>query len=111
VTLPADAGEDSFSILPWLRGRKPARPTHDAVVHHSINGLFAVRRGSWKFVDGQGSGGWSKDGTGPDPGQLYDLSTDPAERENLYAKRADVVKELRALLERYRTEGRSRSTR
>ena len=42
--LPDNAGEDSVSFLPALLGR-PTRPLREALVHHSINGKFAIRRG------------------------------------------------------------------
>ncbi len=46
--LPDNAGEDSVSILPDLlqNARKPVR---EAVVHHSIEGLFSIRQGNWKL--------------------------------------------------------------
>lgn len=42
------------------------------------------------------------------PGQLYDLVADPGETTNLYSQKHEVVKELKALLERCKTTGRSR---
>ena len=110
ATLPDDAGEDSFSILGPLCGETPDKPSHEAVVHHSGSGVFAIRRGPWKLIEGSGPG--REAGTGDKAaspaGQLYNLRTDPAEKENLYDKHPDVVKELHALLETYRTGGRSR---
>ncbi len=47
--LPDSAGEDSVSILPVLEGRATS-PIHEAVVHHSINGSFAIRQGEWKLA-------------------------------------------------------------
>ena len=41
------------------------------------------------------------------PGELYDLAHDPGQRTNLYAARPDEVKRLKALLEKYKPEGRS----
>ena len=41
------------------------------------------------------------------PGVLYDLSQDLAERRNLYGERRDVVRRLKALLDKYKREGRS----
>ena len=38
---------------------------------------------------------------------LYDLRQDLPERENQYAKQPEIVRELRALLQRYIREGRS----
>lgn len=109
--LPREAGEDSFSLVPALSGKKGTR---DAVVHHSIDGMFAIRSGEWKLALGLGSGGFSlpKRDTarsGEPQGQLYNLRKDPAEAENLYAKNPDVVARLTSLLERYRREGRSRA--
>src|SRR5262245_39653859 len=53
--LPADAGEDSESFLPTLRGGKGRA----ALVHHSGGGMFAIRQGDWKLIEGLGSGGFS----------------------------------------------------
>ncbi|OYV04906.1 MAG: hypothetical protein CFE26_14385, partial [Verrucomicrobiales bacterium VVV1] len=57
-TLPDTMAEDSVSILPALEG-KATEPIHEAVVHHSINGSFAIRQGNWKLELCPGSGGWS----------------------------------------------------
>jgi arylsulfatase A-like enzyme len=79
------------------------------VVHHSIDGMFAIREGKWKLVLGRGSGGWDGKGSPSDPeGQLYDMEKDSAEAENLYAKHPEIVQRLTALLEKYKTDGRSR---
>ncbi len=105
--LPNNAGEDSFSYLPYLQGKTHTGPVREAVVHHSVNAMFAIRKGKWKFIDGTGSGGWS---TGGDslPGQIYDMSTDPEEQNNLYNSRQDIVTELKTLLELYKSQGYSR---
>lgn len=110
--LPDDAGEDSVSLLPFLLGQKDA-PAHEAVVHHSIRGRFAVRQGNWKLELCPGSGGWSKPGDAeakkgglPDV-QLYDLSHDVGETKNVQAEHPEVVARLTAILDRYIAEGRS----
>jgi hypothetical protein len=41
------------------------------------------------------------------PGELYDLRNDLAERHNRFAERPDLVAELTALLRRYVDDGRS----
>jgi arylsulfatase A-like enzyme len=110
--LPDNAGEDSVSILPALRG-EAKEPLHEAVVHHSINGSFAIRQGKWKLEFCPGSGGWSAPRPGRDdtsklpPIQLYDLSADIGEERNVQADHEDVVKRLTALLEKYVADGRS----
>jgi len=110
LDLPDDAGEDSYNILPALLGHKPDKPIREAVIHHSIGGMFAVRQGTWKLILGQGSGGWTRGGKGPDepPGQLYDLAADPGETKNLWRDRPEVVERLSALLERYKKQTHSR---
>lgn len=110
VTLPDDAAEDSFSLMPALHGRSGLR---DAVVHHSMDGMFSIRQGPWKLSLGRGSGGFSKPvrievRPGDPEGELYDIAADPAESHDLYSSRPDVVGRLSALLQRYQKEGRSR---
>jgi len=110
--LPPNAGEDSVSILPALLGTDRA-PLHEAVVHHSIHGMFSIRQGPWKLEFCPGSGGWGApfDADARKRGlpevQLYDLSTDIAEAKNIQAENPAVVARLRALLERTIAEGRS----
>ena len=111
-------GEDSFSFLKIIKGDKEM--THvdflgkrRAVVHHSINGSFAVRSGNWKLSLCPGSGGWSQPKPGSresktlPPVQLYNLKTDPSESKNLHAKYPEKVKELYDILSRYVANGRS----
>lgn len=102
--LPGE-GEDSFSMLSGFRGTASATTKRNEVVHHSINGMFALRQGKWKFVDGNGSGGWTKEAN-PDAldGQLYDMVKDPQEKVNLYATYPDVVKKLRVRLNQIKKE-------
>jgi arylsulfatase A-like enzyme len=111
--LPADAAEDSESILPILLGRELDEPLHEAIVHHSGQGMFAIRQGKWKLIGGRGSGGFSapariKPKPGEPEGQLYDLETDLAETTNLWSERPDVVRRLTRLLERFQQQGHSR---
>ena len=111
--VPDDAGEDSYNLLPVLQGIAPTTPLRDAIVHHSGDGMFAIRQGAWKLILGRGSGGFTPPRRlEPEPGeplgQLYNLADDPAEQNNLYADEPAVVARLTALLERYQAEGRSR---
>ncbi|MFC1608261.1 arylsulfatase [Candidatus Latescibacterota bacterium] len=106
--LPEDAGEDSYNILPALTGQKTERPIREATVHHSFDGMFAIRKGKWKLILGRGSGGWSSTGKETDPPkQLYDMVKDPSEQYNMYNERPDIVENLSTLLKKYQSEGRS----
>lgn len=112
MKLPEDAGEDSVSLLPALLGEAKT-PLREAIVHHSINGSFAIRQGDWKLELCRDSGGWSE----PRPGskgaeglpdlQLYNLAADVGERQNIRAQHPEIVERLTALLQRYQAEGRS----
>jgi len=108
--LPDNAGEDSVSMLPNLLGTAK-EPLREATVHHSINGSFSIRRGKWKLALCPGSGGWSDPKPGETKGlppvQLYDLENDIAETKNVQEKHPEIVKELTALLETYKSAGRS----
>ena len=101
VPLPEGAGEDSISFLPALTGADVA--SRESLIHHSAQGMFAVRQGMWKAVFGLGSGGFTDpafiepSADGPQ-GQLYDLAEDPGETTNLWQQRPDKVDELRAVL-------------
>jgi arylsulfatase A-like enzyme len=105
TAMPAGAAPDSFSIAPLLRGEKPDKSTHPFMIHHSVDGLFAIRRGQWKFIDGPGSGGWSKDPPASTPGQLYNLTDDPGETNNFFDKVPGTTAELRNLLRQCREDG------
>ncbi len=107
-------GEDSYSILPLLEQKSSENPKREATVHHSINGSFAIRKGEWKLIMCPGSGGWSF----PKPNdklsiaslpeiQLYNLKSDPGETKNIQDTNRAVVNELKSLLIKYITEGRS----
>lgn len=104
VSLPPDAGEDSFSLLPLLEGDDT--PIREHAVSASISGFPSLRSGSWKLILGAGSCGWSPGGDG-EPVQLYDLANDLGETKNLAAELPDRVSEMKTLMEKIITGGRS----
>lgn len=108
-------GEDSYNILPLLLNEKEGEVIREATVHHSINGDFTIRKGEWKLLLSPSSGGWSFPKPGTDEEviktlpsvQLYNMQSDPAEKNNVYAEHLEVVKELKDLMIKYVKEGRS----
>ena len=109
VEPPKAAAEDSFSILPLLRGRSPSKP-RPPVIHHSARGMFAIREDNWKLVLGNGSGGREKPLGAPfeKPHQLFDFSADLSETKNVIEQHLDVAARLERRLEEIRWRGTSR---
>ena len=109
---PDNAAEDSVSFLPALLGTAKAS-LREALVHHSINGSFAIRQGNWKLELCRDSGGWSDPRPGTPkatalpPVQLFDLDKDIGEQINVQDKHPEVVARLTKLLEKYVADGRS----
>ena len=64
ATIPANAAEDSVSLLPLLTGEADA--SRESTVHQSHKGDLAIRQGPWKLV-------FLKDGTR----ELYNLEGGP----------------------------------
>jgi arylsulfatase A-like enzyme len=111
--LPADAAEDSFDLSAIWLGAKRRAPVRPSIVHHSGEGMFAIRAGRWKLVLGLGSGGFTQPkreepAPGGPRGQLYDLVADPGETRNVWSAQPAVVRRLEALLAKQRREGHSR---
>lgn len=95
-------GEDSYSFWHVLSGNTE-KPVRESMVHHSSGGLFSIRMGDWKFIDGLGSGGFSHpaklipEKNGPS-GQLYNITEDAMENTNLFFQYPEKVSELSAQL-------------
>jgi arylsulfatase A-like enzyme len=98
--LPADAGPDSFNVLPALLG--DGKKGRDHLAEHASQ--VSVRRGTWKYIPpSPGRKVQLNTGTetGNDPGgQLYDLARDPGETRNLHSEQPQVAAELAALREK-----------
>ncbi len=108
----SDGGEDSVSFLPQLLGRT-TKPSRASLIGHSAKGNFALRDGEWKFIEGK-----------PHPKvqpkalkataeeyqpQLYNLRTDPGEKNNVRAQQPEVARRLAQLLAEQRAQPSSRA--
>lgn len=117
--LPDNAAEDSVNVLPVLLGAKLSAPARQATVHHSAKGKFAIRKGDWVLIDApsgddntaHGEPQWLKDErsytTHSQPGELFNLREDLAQRVNRFAEEPEVVRDLKTLLEKVKADGRS----
>lgn len=109
--MATNEAHDSYSFLPVLKGESYKKPLREATIHHSLDGHFSIRKANWKYIDAKGHGGFAqiKEDVSEDQIQLYDLSNDLAETNNVYSEYPKVVSELKKLLENYKTQGYSRT--
>jgi arylsulfatase A len=98
------AAEDSFNLLPLLRGSDA--PVRQHAISQSASGLSALRQGPWKLIFGPGAGGQSKGGDGK-KSQLYHLGEDLGETRNLSGEKPEVVARMTDLMETLVNNGRS----
>ncbi len=113
--LPAGSAEDSHDLFAVFKSGAPS--PRQTIVHNTNANGYALRHDQWLFVAAK-TGAVSKVPAWFDPannyppheqpGELYDLNRDLAQRENLYAKHPEKVAELRALLLDVRSHGQVR---
>ncbi|MEZ6055919.1 MAG: arylsulfatase [Planctomycetaceae bacterium] len=84
--LPDGAGQDSSSLLPAFLGT-PDKLTRLHTIHQSMAGDLAIRQQQWKYIR-------FKNGRR----ELYSITDDLSETEDLVAKHPDIAKRLDALL-------------
>lgn len=106
VPLPNRAAPDSRNLLPVLLGDSPTGRDHV-----NIQGIqdLALREGPWKFIppghrdvrDGLDAVKQTRQQVSP-PGLLFNLATDPAERDDLSAREPERVAAMATKLEQLR---------
>ncbi|MDZ7722259.1 MAG: sulfatase-like hydrolase/transferase [candidate division KSB1 bacterium] len=111
-TLPPDAGEDSYNILPVLLDKSYPKPLREA----TVIGKDVIIKGQWKLIIGSGYGGIStryspelqaKSKREENSGKLFNIVNDPSETRNLYDEYPDIVKQMKQLLQTYKQQGKS----
>lgn len=110
---------DSFDMLPAMIGTQDeATMIRPHMLTQSFRGQFQIREGDWKYLDHKGSGGNGYDKGNlkkyalPEKapkaeGQLYNLKDDPGETNNLYFANEAKRIEMKTLLEKLKSSGRS----
>ncbi len=99
---------DSLNQLPVLLGE--SKVGRAELIEHAQ--VLSLREGKWKYIT-PGKGPARNANTNTEMGnlpapQLYDVSTDPGETQNLAAQHPDIVNRLRDRLEVIRKAGRAR---
>jgi hypothetical protein len=102
------AGPDSFNVMPALLAEKRAKPCREFLVEHVSGPAVALRQGSWKFIPGAGGAGGKGGREARSGPQLFDLSKDIGERNNLADEQPGKVAELSARLQEFKKNGRTR---
>ena len=101
--------EDSFNVLPAFCGEESEHAIRSSMIVHSPNGNYAIRRGPWKYVEGEPSPSLKRVSRRDElHAQLYHRNRDPNEQVNLINEHPQVAAELAALLEKQRVAGRTR---
>lgn len=108
----SEGAEDSHDVSKAWLGEKYEGSLRPDVIVHSADGNFAIRKGSYKWIEGVPADdvkpAAKKAHAAQFRPQLFDLKNDIAEEKEISANHADVVDDLKALLNRYRDGGYSR---
>lgn len=116
--LSNEVAVDSYNIIPVITGKSYKSPLREATIQNTNKNMYAVRKGNFVLVNaytGQHSGApaWYHQKSGyPKPDkkvkfQLFDLSSDVGQKKDISSEKPEMVKEMQAILERYRNSGRS----
>ena len=98
---PATVAPDSRDQLATFLGKD--NTGCDYIVQQNLNNTLSIIQGTWKYIEPSDKPAiehWTKMELGNDPKpQLYNISIDPSEKDNVAAAHPEMVKELSALLE------------
>ncbi len=108
----SEGAEDSHDVSKAWLGEKYEGSLRPDVIEHSADGVFAIRKGPHKWIEGVPAEdvkpAAKKAHTAQHQRMLFHLKDDIAETKDISAQNPEVVKELEALLNRYRDGGYSR---
>ncbi|EKJ98932.1 arylsulfatase A [Rhodopirellula baltica SH28] len=112
-SIPDGQAKDSRSLMPLLK--EPKRQHRQSLVQNTRVDEYAIRDGKWLLIDaksGYVSGrnkGWESRRQIPAddklPHELYDLSVDIGQSENVAGEHPEIVERMKALLQTIREDG------
>ena len=109
--VPIGQAQDSINQSPLLFMPKLEEPPRNTLITSNNPKYFGVRMGQWKMITGLGSGGFTqprdlKPSEGGPTGQLFNLSEDLSETNNLWEKHPEIVKQLESILRQSKEAGK-----
>lgn len=111
----ATTAPDSVNVLPALLGQSSAAPLRRDLILQSANGVYAIRSGPWKWIEGvplAPKGKKAPAATGPKAEQfrprLVNLADDPGETKDVAAAHPEIAQRLALTLRQHRAQGFSR---
>jgi arylsulfatase A len=112
VLSPKEAGADSYSFYDELIGKRNDGALRPHMIVNSVNGVMSIRKGSWKFIEGEaamplrpGMKKFLADQLGP---QLYNLDEDIKESKNRINDEQEIYQDLKNTLDEIRELGSER---
>ena len=107
--LPKEAAGDSFDMSPVLLGTHDGSPIRRTTILQTGRGLLSFREDDWKLRFSKNPTWSNEDVALPEAEfELYNLSIDPGESNDLAAKHPDRAQAMRATLLDLLQKGRSR---
>ena len=109
--VPIGQAQDSINQSPLLFMPKLEEPPRNTLITSNNPKYFGVRMGQWKMITGLGSGGFTqprdlKPSEGGSTGQLFNLSEDLSETNNLWQKHPEIVNQLESILRQSKEAGK-----
>ena len=109
--VPIGQAQDSINQSQLLFMPKLEEPPRNTLITSNNPKYFGVRMGQWKMITGLGSGGFTqprdlKPSEGGPTGQLFNLSEDLSETNNLWQKHPEIVKQLESILRQSKEAGK-----
>ncbi len=109
-SLSVGEGEDSYSFLPNLLDNDSPQARKSLTVSSGGSGALVERMGDWKYIEAatpHWNETWYPNGPFITDPQLYNISKDESESQNLYSENPDKVTEMKAIVEQVQKRSKS----